>query len=212
MSEAIPKIKLQFFPNRILVLFAHPAIQKSRVNKRLAQVARNLDGVMFHDLYEAYPDFHIDVENEQYILREHDIIVLQHPFYWYSGPAILKEWQDLVLEFGFAYGPEGTALRGKKMINIISTGGSKDAYSEEGHNRYTVREFLRPFEQTASLCGMIYLPPFIVYDAININVNLELHQYVELYRTVLEALRDDKIDMSKLSDLEYINDYFVSAD
>jgi len=45
------------------------------------------------------------------------MIVFHHPFYWYSSPAILKEWQDLVLEYGFAYGHEGTALRGKKSLS-----------------------------------------------------------------------------------------------
>jgi glutathione-regulated potassium-efflux system ancillary protein KefG len=36
-----------------------------------------------------------------------------HLLYWYSTPAILKEWQDLVLEHVFAYGHEGTKLHGK---------------------------------------------------------------------------------------------------
>ena len=41
------------------------------------------------------------------------MIVFQHPVYWYSSPAILKEYQDLVLEYGFAYGHDGHALDGK---------------------------------------------------------------------------------------------------
>ena len=43
--------------NRVLVLFAHPALEKSRVNRRLIRAAQGLEGVTFHDLYEAYPDF-----------------------------------------------------------------------------------------------------------------------------------------------------------
>jgi len=65
----------------ILVLFAHPAIQKSRVNRRLAAAARGVEGVTVHDLYETYPDFDIDVPREQSLLVLHDIVVLQHPFY-----------------------------------------------------------------------------------------------------------------------------------
>jgi len=200
-----------YIENKVLVLFAHPAIQKSRVNKKLAEPAADLEGVTFHDIYESYPDFLIDVQREQQLLKEHEVIILQHPFYWYSGPAIIKEWQDLVLEFGFAYGPEGTALKGKKMMNVISTGGSKETYETEGHNRYTVRQFLRPFEQTANLCGMLYLPPFVIYDSIQINVNLDLHLYVELYRNILVSLRDNKLDMKKLSELEYMNEYFTDT-
>ena len=200
-----------YIENKVLVLFAHPAIQKSKVNKKLAEPAADLEGVTFHDIYESYPDFHIDIEREQKLLGEHEIIVLQHPFYWYSSPAIIKEWQDLVLEFGFAYGPDGTALKGKKMMNVISTGGGKETYEPDGHNRYTIREFLRPFEQTADLCGMLYLPPFVVYDSIQIDVNLDLHLYVELYRNILVSLRDDKLDINKVMEFEYMNEYFAET-
>jgi glutathione-regulated potassium-efflux system ancillary protein KefG len=79
------------FSNRILVLFAHPAFQKSRVNRVLAEKVLHLPGVTFHDLYEAYPEFDIVVEAEQDLLVAHDVVVFHHPFFWYSTPAILKE-------------------------------------------------------------------------------------------------------------------------
>ena len=150
---------------RVLILFAHPALQRSRVNRALIEAVRDLDGVSFHDLYEAYPDLHIDLQAEQALLREHDVIIFQHPFYWYSSPAILKEWMDLVLEWGFAYGDDGTALRGKKLLTAITAGGPQDAYRREGFNYFSVRELLTPFEQTARLCGMEYLEPFVVHAA-----------------------------------------------
>ena len=89
---------------RVLVLFAHPALERSRVNRHLVEVARAVPGVKVHDLYEVYPAFNINAKREQQLLLEHDVIVFQHPFYWYSTPAILKEWQDIVLEHGWAYG------------------------------------------------------------------------------------------------------------
>ena len=69
------------FPRRILILFAHPAREKSRVNRVLSAAVRDLPGVTFHDLYEAYPDFGIDVEREQKLLLEHDVVVFHHPFF-----------------------------------------------------------------------------------------------------------------------------------
>src|SRR6188508_1129168 len=108
---------------RVLVLFAHPVLERSRVNRRLADAIRGLEGVTFRDLYELYPNFSIDVQAEQEQLLAHDVIVFQHPFYWYSCPAIVKEWQDLVLEHGWAYGVGGTQLRGKIWLNAITTGG-----------------------------------------------------------------------------------------
>src|SRR5512139_1443397 len=119
---------------RVLVLFAHPALEKSRVHRRLVERARASDGVTFHDLYEAYPDFDVDVKREQALLLAHDAVVLQHPFYWYSTPALVKQWEDLVLEHGWAYGSRGTMLRGKRMLSAITTGGGEAAYRAQGHN------------------------------------------------------------------------------
>lgn len=149
--------------NRILVLFAHPALHRSRVQAALLAAARSVDDVTVHDLYDAYPDFDIDVAREQSLLLAHDVIVLQHPFYWYSTPAIIKQWEDLVLEHGWAYGRTGTQLHGKAMWSVISTGGHEHAYTAEGRNRHTMDQLLAPIEQTALLCGMRWLPPFVVH-------------------------------------------------
>jgi len=116
----------------VLVLFAHPAIRNSRVNRRLVAAVRDLNGVTVNDLYGEYPDLNIDVTREQELLAAHEIVVFQHPFYWYSTPAILKEWQDLVLEHGWAYGHDGDALRGKALLSAMTTGGSEDAYCAKG--------------------------------------------------------------------------------
>ena len=121
---------------KILVLFAHPKRQASVVQRAMLRSIDGLDGVTIADLYAEYPDFDIDVAREQQRLLDHDLIVLQHPFYWYSSPAILKEWQDLVLENGWAYGPGGTRLAGRFLMSAISTGGSEEAYRNEGRNRF----------------------------------------------------------------------------
>ncbi|MBD2070451.1 NAD(P)H-dependent oxidoreductase [Leptolyngbya sp. FACHB-671] len=192
-------------PNQILILFAHPALEKSRVNRRLIQAIRGLDAVTVHDLYEQYPDFHINVKVEQDLLLAHDIIVFHHPFYWYSSPAILKEWQDLVLEHGFAYGKGGTALRGKKFLSAITTGGGEQAYCRQGYNRFSVRELLVPFEQTAHLCGMDYLPPFVVQGTHQIQEQGQLVKHTEDYHQVITALRDDRVNWEKLPQFKHIN-------
>jgi glutathione-regulated potassium-efflux system ancillary protein KefG len=189
---------------RILILFAHPALERSRVNRRMVQHVYNLPGVTFHDLYESYPAFDIDVEREQVLLLEHDLIVLQHPFFWYSAPALVKQWIDLVLEHGWAYGTGGTALRGKHLLSAITTGGRQEAYRREGHNRFTLREFLAPLEQTAVLCGMEYLPPFVVNGTHRLG-EAEIAQAAESYRALIEALRDDRIDLRTAAQHPFIN-------
>lgn len=190
--------------NRILILFVHPVLEKSRVQYRLAQAASRIEGVLLHDLYEHYPDFMIDVAHEQQLLREHDIIFFQHPLYWYSSPALLKEWQDLVLEYGFAYGRDGWALRGKYLANAISAGGSRETYRTDGNNQFTLRELLRPFEQTANLCGMTYLPPFAVHGTHDMSEAL-IDEYAERYRQLLLRLQAE-IPPSHQT-LAYLNDW-----
>ena len=192
-------------PNQILILFAHPALEKSRVNRHLIQAVRGLDGVTVHDLYEAYPDFHINVKHEQDLLRTHELIVFHHPFYWYSSPALLKEWQDLVLEYGFAYGQGGVALRGKKFLTAITTGGGEKAYCRQGHNYFSIRELLAPFQQTANLCGMEYLPPFVVHGTHQLREPHQIAKHAEDYRSLISALRDNTVHWDKLAQMKTLN-------
>ena len=181
---------------RVLILFAHPALQKSRVNRILKQAVQVLEGVTFHDLYQVYPDFHINVKHEQHLLKTHDILVYHHPFFWYSTPAILKEWKDLVLAHGWAYGRDGTALRGKRNFSVITTGG-RETFYQSGQSRFTIRDLLAPVEQTARLCGMDYLPPFVVYGTHQMT-EAAIQGHAHDYRRVVEALRDGRIDLTAL--------------
>ena len=150
---------------KVLVLFAHPSLHRSEVNAQLKQVTEPLEFVTLVDLYHEYPYYDIDIEREQQRLRDHDVIVFMFPLYWYSTPSILKEWQDLVLEYGFAYGKDGTELHGKKFICAVTAGGAEAAYKTDGYNHFTLQELLRPLEQTANLTGMEYLPPYALYGA-----------------------------------------------
>jgi glutathione-regulated potassium-efflux system ancillary protein KefG len=192
--------------SKILVLFAHPALEKSRVNKRLINEIESIENVTFHDLYEEYPDFYIDIKREQKLLTENDIIIFHHPFYWYSIPALLKQWEDLVLEHNWAYGSKGNALVGKKLIQVITTGGSSQAYKKNSFNKFTVREFLIPIEQTAVLCGMIYLPPYLIQGTHRLTKD-EIESFAEIYHQFLLDLTREKIDLDELLKYETTNDY-----
>jgi glutathione-regulated potassium-efflux system ancillary protein KefG len=178
---------------RILVLFAHPRLSGSVVQKAMLSAIAGLDGVTIRDLYAAYPDFAIDVAREQKLLLEHDLVVFQHPFYWYSCPAVVKEWLDLVLENGWAYGPGGTRLAGKFMMSAISTGGSEAAYHAGGRNRFEIGALLAPFDQTAHLCGMAWLEPFAVFAGRRAAPE-QLNARAEAYRDIVVGLRDRRLD------------------
>ncbi|MDQ0199231.1 NAD(P)H-dependent oxidoreductase [Neobacillus ginsengisoli] len=143
-----------------LVIAAHPNLSNSVINKMWIDRLHQEKDITVHDLYTEYPDGRINVEREQQLLLEHDRIVFQFPFYWYSSPSLLKEWQDVVLTYGWAYGSEGTKLHGKEFVLAISTGGPEAAYQAGGHNQYSMSELTKPFQATANLTGMRFLPSF----------------------------------------------------
>ena len=124
---------------RTLVLVFHPHLDRSRVNRALMDVAAGVDGVTVVD----------------------DRIVLQFPFYWYSSPALLKQWEDAVLQAGWAYGG-GRALVGKEFMVAVSTGSPAESYARDGSHVRTMEELLSPFETTFRHTHATYLEPFLV--------------------------------------------------
>lgn len=190
---------------RILIIFAHPAVRKSRVNRKMIDAVHGLENVTINDLYENYPDFYIDIIKEQQLLMLHDIIVWHHPFYWYSAPALMKEWFDLVLQHGFAYGEKGRSLEGKSAVSVLTTGGRKEVYSEKGRHRFTVNQFLIPVKQSAILCRMNYLPPFVVHGSYTMSTE-EIERYAFQYKNLIINLRDEKYSEIDFDTIEYINE------
>ena len=189
---------------RTLILFAHPTFEKSRVHRQLIRHLPDRADITFHDLYERYPDYQVDVAQEQALLLEHETIILQHPLFWYSIPPLLKQWIDLVLEHGWAYGSSGTALQGKRLFCLLSAGGSASAYGPDGHNRFTIREFLRPVEQTARLCGFTYWPPYIIHGTHRLSsgdIEIESRRYSAL----LGMVADDRVSDGDVVDAEDLN-------
>ncbi|MDH3220378.1 MAG: NAD(P)H-dependent oxidoreductase [Gammaproteobacteria bacterium] len=199
-------------PARILILFAHPSQHRSEVNLPLVRASSNVDGVTVIDLYAEYPDYCIDIDREQQRLRANDVIVFMFPLYWYSTPAILKEWQDLVLEYGFAYGHGGNVLRGKRLLCAVTAGGTEDAYRTSGFNHYSIRELLRPIEQTATLCGMVYLPPYALFGSRTALDDGRVDAHVDNWRRILDCLLHDRIDIAMAEKAEKLNECVAPPD
>lgn len=190
----------------ILILFGHPAFQRSNANHVLIEGIEKIKNVTFHDLYEVYPEMDIDIDAEQQLMLQHDVIIFQHPMYWYSAPAIFKEWQDLVLEHGWAYGSQGTSLQGKYFFSAITTGASAWAFNNGEFQNHTIKEFLVPYQQMAAICKMTFLPPFVIHGTHNIE-RKELLEARQTYHTLLNKLANDEIDLEKALDVHYLNDF-----
>lgn len=153
--------------SHILVIGAHPDLSHSQVNRALAEGLRSaaLPGVHYRDLYALYPDYLVDIAAEQAALEAAQLVVWQHPVQWYSMPALMKLWVDEVLAFHWAYGPGGRALKGKDLWLVATTGGTEDSYRPDRYNRYFFDAFLTPYDQTAVVCGMRFLPPLVLHGA-----------------------------------------------
>ena len=152
---------------RILVNVFHPHLDdQSRVNSRWVQELKKSNEITLNLQYANYPNWEIDIEREQKLLLEHERIVFQHPFFWYSTPPLVKKWFDDVLTYAWAYGPGGTALNGKEWISAISAGSPADAYQAGGYNNYSMSELLKPLQQTANFIGMVFLPAYVFHGAV----------------------------------------------
>jgi glutathione-regulated potassium-efflux system ancillary protein KefF len=181
---------------RIYLVAAHPRWRDSRVNRRLLAAVREAVSqgtgpveIDINDLYASYPDYAIDAEAERERLARADLLVLLHPIHWYSMPPLQKLWFDEVLRYGWAYGPEGTALRGKDVWLAVSTGSPEDSYHPQGYNRYFFDAFLPPYEQTAALCGMRFLPPLVLHGANRVTA-ADLRSHADVFVQRLRSYPD----------------------
>lgn len=163
-----------------LVIVVHPNLAESRINKRWVQELKKQPGVTIHNLYEVYPDEQINVAQEQELLEQHDRIVFQFPFYWYSTPSLLKKWLDKVLTYGWAYGSEGGKLQGKELLIALSAAGVEEIYQHDGRNRYTIEELLRPLDATSHMLGTKLLPYFVQYGVMELT-DEQLEQSAQKY-------------------------------
>lgn len=146
----------------ILIISGHTDLAASVANRTILEtLGERLPEAEIVKLDELYPDFKIDVENEQRRLLRADIIVLQFPVFWYSVPSILERWMEETFRHGFSHGSTGDKLKGKKLVLSFTTGAPEEMYSHDGPMGYTIDEFLPCYKATCRLtqmeyCGYVY--------------------------------------------------------
>ncbi|MBO7742785.1 NAD(P)H-dependent oxidoreductase [Paenibacillus sp. MWE-103] len=172
---------------KTLVIVTHPNIEASRINKAWIEELRQQTDVTVHELYKAYPDEKIDVAAEQRLVEAHDRVIFQYPMFWYNTPYLLKKWFDEVLQYGWAFGPEGTKTAGKEIGAAVSTYGTEESYQANGFNRFTLREILRPIEAIAPFIGATYLPPFTLSDSSNLSDERLAQSRIDYVRHIRNA-------------------------
>ena len=172
----------------VAIIYSHPYPNRSRAGRTLLDGVRDLPALEVRSLYTLYPDFDIDVEAEQRALLAADVVIWQGPFYWYGVPALMSLWIEKVLAHGWAYGEEGTAVRGKTVWWVTTTGAPASAYRPGGMHGHPIEAFLPAVSQTARFCGMRWVdPPLIVHGAHRLATS-ELEAAAQTYRERLLSL------------------------
>ncbi|GAB6929064.1 NAD(P)H-dependent oxidoreductase [Paenibacillus sp. JCM 10914] len=173
---------------KTMIIIAHPDLESSRANRILMQPYKDKEDVVIRDLYKEYPDWNIDVQREHALLDEHERVVLQFPFYWYSSPPLLKKWFDDVFTYGWAFGSGGHHLRDKEFMLATTVAGSEHEYRAGGGNLYTMSELLRPIQRTITRCGGTFLPFYAIHDVDKAGVSDEvLQQEAVRYAEIVAA-------------------------
>ena len=169
----------------ILVVYAHPYPSRSRACRALVEAIREMPGVQVRSLYDRYPDFDVDAEAERAVLERAELLVLLHPIYWYTTPGLLKQWFDLVLVKGWAYGPGGTKLHGKHCLWVATSGGDPESYTPHGRHGHDFGAFAPVVEQTMKYCGLRWMRPLVVHGA-HLIPDAELAEHARHLRARLE--------------------------
>ncbi len=145
-----------------LVIVTHPSLKDSLINRIwVAELANHSEALEIHSLYEKYPDLNFDVAAEQELLSKYDEIVFQFPLHWFNVPFALKKYIDEVLAYGWAFGPGGDKMKGKKIRFAVSTGGTKETYE----SKITLDDLLKPMAVSFHYCGCELLPSHVFYGA-----------------------------------------------
>ena len=133
------------------------------------------------------------------------------PFYWYSAPALVKEYLDLVLEHGFAYGSTGRALEGKVLVNATTTGGPEAAYRSADATGSRCVSCWRPSTRPRFCVAWPTSRPSWCTARTRWMPTTECSPAQRQYRALLAALRDGTLDLARAAAADRVNDVLGEA-
>lgn len=155
---------------KTLVIVSHPYPEQSKVIMALQKAAEGLPDVSVRNLEALYghDTESFDVAAEQQAHEGVDRVVYLFPIHWFNLTPMLKAYLNKVWSYGWAFGPGGTALKGKEMQVVVSAGASAHTYSAKGLVQSTIGDVLTPMKASALYVGMTYAEPLPCFEAMDI--------------------------------------------
>lgn len=184
----------------ILIISGHPNLSASHANALILARLENAGlNAKIRYLDKLYADgTPINVAQEHTAMLAADIIVLQYPLYWYAVPALLKKWIDAVFTFRFSFGPDGSKLRGKTLLNSVTIGSHEDKYmpAKERDDDMAIEAFLKPTHALAAFSEMEILAPICSFKMSYIQGihtdNTDVLERAERHaKALIKALKDE---------------------
>jgi len=156
---------------KTLVVISHPTPEQSVAINALQQVAEGMDSVTVRHLDTLYGNDmgNFDIAAEQQVHEAADRIVYLYPTHWFNTTPMLKAYLNQIWAYGWAFGPNGTALKDKELQIVTTAGASEFTYSAEGVIRSTMDEVLSPMKASALYVGMKYNAPLVFYGAMGLD-------------------------------------------
>ena len=173
---------------KVLIVFTHPnpnSFNHALLEKTKAGLNQSGHEVRVKNLYQEkfnpvlYSDdlsqLHNDniptrIDAEQKQLLWADGLIFIYPLWWFTPPAMLKGWFDVVLSHGvaFEYSNKGVTglLKHKKALVLITAGATEDWFQQNDALEISYRPIT---DGTLAFCGIENVSHEIYYDVVNIS-------------------------------------------
>lgn len=150
---------------KTLVLFAHPYFEHSTTNVRLIECYEGIENITFRDLYEDYPDFHIQPFKERKRIVDFDRIIFHFPLIWFGLPPLLKLWIDEVFDMRWITEDGLNILSGKDAVIVTSVGGRHSSYTSLGKYGVSVETLLAGLRVSLNVNKIKLKKVQVIYNA-----------------------------------------------
>lgn len=170
---------------KTLVLFAHPYFEHSTTNVELIKAYQNNPNVIFRDLYEDYPDFHIQPFRERKRIVDFDRIIFHYPMIWFGMPPLLKLWLEEVFDMKWLNEGFPNPLAGKECAIVVTVGGNEESYSKNGRYKVSLTDLTLGLKLSIESNDMLLKDELYIYQADDLKI-YEIKPFTNQLKKILD--------------------------